>query len=124
MKNATNKETCPTVLIRALLTECKVPAIRALNRAGMAASTPFRWEKEGKTPKAGQVERLRLAILELAEASGTLPGAHLEELIALRKNKVASLPVESRSCPRQILKRIQSDLRELDGALASQSPAP
>lgn len=120
MKNATNKETCPTGQIRTLLKECKVPAIHALKKAGMAASTPFRWEKEGKTPKAWQVERLRLSILELAESAGTLPAEHRAELDDLLEKKVAFAPVtEAKSNPRQILRRIQNDLRELDSCIAS-----
>lgn len=121
MKNANNPKECPVTAIRALLTECKVPSIRALKRAGMAASTPFRWEKEGTKPKEGQVERLRLAILELADESKTLPEKHRKELIALSANKSVAQPETARSCPRQILKRIQSDMRELDSVLASQS---
>lgn len=123
MKNANNASENPAVAIRALLGECKVPSIHALNRAGMAASTPFRWEKEGSKPKQGQVDRLRLAILELADESKTLPDKYRQELIALSANKVSLQPDEKTRCPRQILKRIQGDMRELDSVLASQGAA-
>lgn len=126
MKNATKVESGPAEQFRTLLHACKVPAIRALKRAGMAASTPFRWEKEGKTPKAGQVERLRLAVLELAEEAGTLPAEHRAELADLRSKRDATqTPTEQQPCPQKIVQRIKSDLRELEQAITShQGTAP
>ena len=121
MKNATKVESGPAEQFRTLLHDCKVPAIRALKRAGMAASTPFRWEKEGKTPKPGQVERLRLAVLELAETAGTLPVEHQAELAELRSQRDATPgAADHQACPKQIVQRIKSDLRELEQAIASQ----
>lgn len=117
----------PAEQFRTLLKSCKVPAIRALKRAGMAASTPFRWEKEGQTPKPGQVERLLLAVLELAEAAGTLPVEHQKTLADMRaqRDAAAEATAGQHACPRQILQRIQSDLRELDHAIThNQGVAP
>lgn len=58
--------------LKNLAERCRVPMHAACRRSRMAVSTPFRWGR-GTTPARGQVERLRLAILQEAVARGTLP---------------------------------------------------
>ncbi len=72
-----------------LLKNCKVSELPACKRAGMATSTLHRWRR-GSSPKAGQVDVLRRAILELAAEAGTLPFEYVVQLEQLRAT--AKLP--------------------------------
>lgn len=92
-------------LIRTLLKDCHVAALTACKRAGMATSTLFRWEK-GQNPQAGSVDKLRLAILELACSADTLPADHIVKLEELRKS--VKLPPATLST-----KEISRELRRL-----------
>lgn len=58
--------------IKELAIKCRVSMNAACSKAGMATSTPFRWEN-GTTPREGQPERLRRAIFQLAVNQDTVP---------------------------------------------------
>lgn len=70
--------------IEALLHICKCKALPACKRAGMATSTLFRW-KQGQEPAAGSIDRLKLAILSIAEEKGTLQTSFEADLAMLRR---------------------------------------
>lgn len=53
----------------------------------------MRW-RNGSKPRRGQLDVMRLAIMEVADAAGTLPDDRLDELERLRA--VASLPAVDR----------------------------
>lgn len=91
--------------IKTLLTDCQIAVLPACKRAGMATSTLFRWER-GQNPQSGSVDKLRLAILELACTAGTLPDNEIATLDALRKS--VKLPAVARSN-----KEISRDLRRI-----------
>lgn len=67
-----------------LLRSCKVRELPACKRAGIATSTLHRWRR-GSSPKVGQVDVLRRAILELAHEAGTLPEQLADQLQVLRE---------------------------------------
>lgn len=72
-----------------LLELCKVPALQACTKAGIYTTTIMRW-RNGSKPRRGQLDVMRLAILEVADAAGTLPDELRPVLAELRE--VAKLP--------------------------------
>ena len=83
----------------------------------MATSTIFRW-KQGQTPASGSVDRLRLAILSIAQEKATLPAEHEAELERLQQqSKHPSVPSQKRDLAERVdrLERVVEE--QLGGVL-------
>lgn len=80
--------------VRALLDACKVSELQACKRAGIATSTVLRW-KRGSQPKPGQLDVLRLSIMEIASDAGNLPNNLSVDLDQLRQT--SGLPPSNNS---------------------------
>lgn len=63
-------EVAPEVLeVVALAKSANVALPRALERAGVASSTYWRWVKQGSEPSTGTIRKLKAAIHELGAAA-------------------------------------------------------
>ena len=97
-----------------LLKYCKVRELPACKRAGIATSTLHRWRR-GSSPKTGQVDVLRRAILELAAEAKTLPDDLVGSLEKLRET--VELPAGQKQDLESRVSRLELSVTELQGAV-------
>lgn len=71
------------VYLRGLMTQARVNILQACTRSGVTPSTFYRWQG-GSTPSGGTVDKMKRAILEIAEENSTLPAKLVTELNDLR----------------------------------------
>jgi len=102
--------------VKALAKACRVPMSAACVRAGIAASTPHRWEN-GSAPTNDKLAQLRAGILLEANARGTLPPEYRRELTACSE-LLAESPAEiDGENPHEIVKDLKHGLRRLERSL-------
>ena len=98
---------------------CRVPISAACTRAGMAASTPHRWEN-GSEPSEDKLKQLRAGVLVEASERGTLPPEYKRELTAAQRLLDDGQPEAARvDDPHEIVNGIEKDLRRLRRAMRS-----
>lgn len=97
-----------------LLKTCKVRELPACKRAGIATSTLHRWRR-GSSPKIGQVDVLRRAILELAYEAKTLPDDLVGSLEKLRET--VELPAKPKLDLESRVGRLEKAVGELGAVL-------
>lgn len=101
--------------IKGLAARCGVPMHRACKRAGVAPTTPWRWE-HGGTAQPETVERLERAIYEIARDQGSVPEDMADRARTVLEKEI---PAPSTRSPREIISRIRGDLKELGQVIQS-----
>lgn len=102
--------------VKALAKACKVPISAACMRAGMAASTPHRWEN-GSEPSDEKLAQLRAGVLLEAEHRRTLPPEYRRELPEAADLLEQAPPEVVQENPHEIVKDLQHGLKRLQRSL-------